>query len=82
MSQEETQEGSELSAGLGRRIEARIPDVDLFTMHSDMQETLILGHLKNAGIPAKGTFFFAGLKSGTLHQFRGANHTVYVWTEP
>jgi len=65
---------------MAKPIEVRIPDSDLIEARADTTETLILGRLKDAGIPAKGTFFFAGLESGTLHQFREANHTVYVWT--
>ena len=57
-------------------IEVRISDSDLMTQTS---VTTIISRLKAAGIPVKGTFFFDGVESGELRQFREDHHTVYVW---
>jgi hypothetical protein len=63
-------------------IEVRIDDIDMLETHLATMEPLILARLKEAGIPAKGTFFFEGLDSGTLYQLHEAHQTVYVWHPP
>jgi hypothetical protein len=46
-------------------------------------EGWIVGKLKEAGVPVKGTLLFRGIKSGTLRSFYDQNDfgtVIYEWT--
>jgi hypothetical protein len=63
-----------------RGIAVTIPRWDLVSGRRDMLESMIIGRLRDAGIPVKGVLIFRGVSEGTLYEtmdFQG--NMVYNW---
>jgi hypothetical protein len=63
-------------------IEVKITLGNLLAMEPDAAEMIILGKLRDSGIPVEGLFHFRGVEHGTLYQeitFDGSLH--YMWRE-
>lgn len=61
------------------KIEIDVIGSGLVNNPPELIETIILGKLKDAGIPVKGLLRFDGLERGTLERADGDLGPIYTW---
>ena len=62
-------------------IECFIPWCDLATAHPMTYEMVILGKLKDVGIPVRGVLIFQGVERGILSWYDVWNGRQFYWRE-